>query len=219
MNITPKAKRILCYGDSNTWGWVPMGMGLKRFTTEERWTGILQKKLGENYEIIEEGLGGRTTMFDDPRPEFPERNGLKSLPAILESHLPLDLVILMLGTTDTKEMLSVSQKDITEGMRRLVKAIKEFKVLEGSQSPEILVIVPPIVEEEAELASKLFKGGKEKTASLVQSYAKLAEAEGVNYLDPTREIKVDTTEGIHLDANNHSKLAELVFEKIKNLEL
>jgi len=219
MNITPKAKRILCYGDSNTWGWVPMGMGLKRFKTEDRWTGILQKKLGENYEIIEEGLGGRTTMFDDPRPEFPERNGLKSLPAILESHLPLDLVILMLGTTDAKEMLSVNQEDITEGMRRLVIAIKEFKVLEGSQSPEILVIVPPIVEEEAELASKLFKGGKEKTASLVRSYAKLAEDEGVNYLDPTKEIQVDMTEGIHIDAKNHIRLAELILDKIKNLEL
>jgi lysophospholipase L1-like esterase len=99
-------------------------MGKSRFDINLHWPGILQSKLGTNYEVIEEGLGGRTTMFDDPRPEFPERNGLKVLPIILETHLPLDYVILMLGTTDTKEMMVLNAEKIAEGLRKLIKTVK-----------------------------------------------------------------------------------------------
>ena len=210
MNLNSKAKRILCYGDSNTLGWVPFSMGNKRYSIESRWPGILQKKLGDKYEVIEEGLGARTTMFDDPRPEFPARNGLKSLPAILESHLPLDFVIFMLGTTDTKEMLGLDSKKITEGMQSLVKTVKTFRTLENTLSPKILVIFPPIVEEEADFASKLFKGATVKTKELVESYKILAKEEGVLYLDPTKDVKVDEKDGVHIDSENHRKLAGLV---------
>lgn len=214
MNTNKKAKRILCYGDSNTWGWVPSSMGMERFSIGERWPGILQELLGEDYEVIEEGLGGRTTMFEDLRLEFPERNGLKTLPIILESHLPLDLVIVMLGTTDTKEMLGLSSAEITEGMRNLIRAIKGYKVLKGSVAPKILVVVPPIVREEADFASKLFKGGSEKGRALIATYKSLAEGENVFYLDPTAEIAVDKKEGVHIDARNHRRLAVLIHMKL-----
>jgi lysophospholipase L1-like esterase len=209
------AKRILCYGDSNTWGWVPSSMGTERFNVIERWPGILQGLLGEEYEVIEEGLGGRTTMFDDPRPDFPQRNGLKTLPIILETHLPLDFVILMLGTTDTKEMMNLSSEKIAEGMHNLIKTIKNYKVLKGSSSPKIIVIVPPIVKEDAVFASKLFKGGTAKGTELIKLYRHVADIEKVIFLDPTNEIKVDENEGVHIDAKNHKKLAKLIYEKIK----
>jgi lysophospholipase L1-like esterase len=215
MNTNSKAKRILCYGDSNTWGWVPSGMGMKRHSIKERWTGILQKLLGENYEIIEEGLAGRTTMFDDPRPEFPERNALKTLPIILETHLPLDLVILMLGTNDTKEMFKLSTEKITKGIQKLVRTIKAHKILEGTSAPKILIVVPPIIDETTDFASNLFKGGYKKTKDLVVSYKKLAENEDVLYINPNTEIKVDEEEGIHIDITNHKKLAELIYEAMK----
>jgi lysophospholipase L1-like esterase len=215
MNTNKETKRILCYGDSNTWGWVPSSMGKKRFDVQTRWPGLLQKKLGDSYEIIEEGLGGRTTMFDDPRPEFPERNGLKTLPIILESHLPLDYVILMLGTTDTKEMMRLSAENIAEGMHKLVLTVKKFKTLEGTNSPKILIVVPPVVDESCEFASKLFKGGTEKAEALREKYKLVAKQEKVMFLDPTKEVFVDATEGVHLDAKNHKALAEIVFDKIK----
>lgn len=129
MKTNTTTKRILCYGDSNTWGRIPSRMGMERYPIQTRWTGILQETLGEDYEIIEEGLGGRTTMVDDPRPEFPERNGLKTLSILLETHLPLDLVIVMLGTTDTKEMMNISSERTTEGMSEIIKVIKNYKVL------------------------------------------------------------------------------------------
>jgi lysophospholipase L1-like esterase len=215
MNTNAKAKRILCYGDSNTWGWIPASMGMERYSVEKRWPGRLQELLGNDYEIIEEGLGGRTTMFDDPRPDFPERNGLKTLSIILESHLPLDFVILMLGTTDTKELMNLSTEKIAEGVDKLVETIKSYKILKGSSTPQILLVVPPIVREEAGFASKLFRGGSAKGRELVEAYKKIAESRNILFLDPTIEIRVDQEEGVHINAENHQKLAELIYEKIK----
>lgn len=217
MNINTSAKRILCYGDSNTWGWTPGANGTERLSINERWPGIVQKLLGENYEVIEEALGGRMTMSDDERPEFPERNGLKTLPITLESHLPLDLVILMLGTADAKEAMKLSAEDIAEGMRSLVKTVKNYKVLKNSSAPKILVVVPPIVKEASGLGSKLFKGGTDKGKSLIAAYKKIAKSEDVFYLDPTENIEVDDTEGVHLNAENQTKLANLICEKIKQI--
>jgi len=206
-------KRILCYGDSNTWGWVPSSMGTQRYSTS--WPVLLRQKLGKDYIVIQESLGGRTTAFDDPRPEFSMRNGLASLPAILESHLPLDLVIFMLGTTDTKEMMNLSTKQITNGMKQLVQTTKNFKTLKNTSSPNILIIVPPIVKETADFASKLFIGGTKKATELIQTYKQLADEQNVEYLDPTNQIKVDQEEGVHIDESNHKILADLVLNKLK----
>ncbi len=214
MQTNPAAKRILCYGDSNTRWRVPLWMGLKRYDASNRRPAILQEMLWDHYEIIEEWLWGRTTMFDDPRPEFPERNGLKTLPIMLESNLPLDYVILMLGTTDTKEMMDISSEATTEGMRKLIQTIKWSKVLEWTSAPKILLVVPPIVQETADFASKLFKGWTEKANKLVETYATLAQKEQILFCDPTKEVSVDDHDGVHIDAANHKKLAEILFNKI-----
>ncbi len=218
MNTNNAAKRILCYGDSNTWGWIPSRMGKERYPIDERWPGVLQQLLGTRYEVIEEGLGGRTTMFDDPRPEFPERNGLKALPAILESHLPLDLVIIMLGTTDTKEMMRKESKDSAEGIAQMIALIKEFRNVNTAPAPQILIIVPPIIDETTLFASKLFSGGTAKAKELRDTYKNVCQEHGAAYLDPTAEIIVDKTEGIHIDSSMHRKLAELVYAKIKEMQ-
>lgn len=215
MQTNPNTKRILCYGDSNTRWRVPLWMGMKRYSLQERRPWILQTLLGEGYEIIEEWLWGRTTMFDDPRTEFPERNGLKTLPIILESHLPLDYVIVMLWTTDTKEMMNTSSQETTEGMRQIIQTIKWYKVLEWTTKPQIMLIVPPIVQETADFASKLFLWGTAKATALKKSYAQLAEEEWTVFLDPTDTIKVDEHDGVHIDATNHKKLATFVSDIIK----
>jgi lysophospholipase L1-like esterase len=153
-------------------------------------------------------------MFDDPRPAFPERNGLQTLSILLETHLPLNLLILMLGTTDTKPMMNLSSEEIGEGMRKLIQTTKKYKVLQGTTSPEILVIVPPIVKEDTEFASQLFAGGTKKGNELIEIYRKVAEEEGAHYLDPSKEIHADETEGVHIDSDQHKILAKLVYEKI-----
>jgi lysophospholipase L1-like esterase len=215
LNTKDNVKRILCYGDSNTWGWVPGSMGKERFDTSTRYPSLLQKKLKKDYEVIEEGLGGRTTSFDDPRPEFPERNGLTTLPIVLESHLPLDYVILMLGTTDTKPLINKTPEEIGEGVRSLIRTIKQFRTLENTSSPKILLIVPPIVSEKAPFASTLFKGGEEKGRALINIYKTISEEENILFLDPTSKVKVDKAEGVHLDKRAHKKLAKMICEKIR----
>ena len=214
-----RSKRILCYGDSNTWGWVPAKNGTQRYDENSRWPKLLQSKLGDGYEVIEEGLGARTTMFDDPRPELPLRNGLKTLPIILESHLPLDLVILMLGTTDAKELFGFSADKISEGMQALIHAVKNFRTLSGTKPPQILVVVPPIVKEDTEFAAKLFKGATEKTTELVDKYKILTEQENVHYLNPNDDIQVDQSEGVHIDSKNHKTLAKLIHAKVVEIGL
>lgn len=121
-------KRIVCYGDSNTWGYDAVTDG--RFPEEVRWTGKLQELLGEEYCIIEEGLCGRTTVFEDPLNEG--LNGLTYLYPCLMSHGPLDLLVIMLGTNDSKERFSATPKNIADGMKRLVKKQKKQKMPGGT---------------------------------------------------------------------------------------
>ena len=214
MNTNPHAKRILCFGDSNTWGWVPSSMGKKRFFIDRRWTGLLQQKLGNGYEVIEEGLGGRTTTIDDPRPGFPERNGYCTLQGLLETHLPLDLVIIMLGTTELKDLLNRSVEEITDGLGQIIDLIQSYKTLEDTLSPKILIVVPPIMNDKCEFAGSLAKDGTVKARGLISSYEKLASGKGCDYFNPTEMVKVDSVEGVHIDEENHQKLSELIYKKI-----
>ncbi|MBQ9959278.1 MAG: acylhydrolase, partial [Oscillospiraceae bacterium] len=96
-------KRILCYGDSNTWGYIG-GVG-ERFGRDVRWTGRLQTLLGSDYTVIEEGLNSRTTVWDDPVEMH--KNGYTYLMPCLQTHRPLDLVIIMLGTNDLERRFHV----------------------------------------------------------------------------------------------------------------
>lgn len=214
MNIDKDALRILCYGDSNTWGWIPSKMGQERFDVSKRWTGVLQEKLGKEYEIIEEGLGGRNTVSDDDRVGFEERNGAKTLPIVLESHLPLEKVIVMLGTTETKEMMDMSAKDIAGGVKKLIKIIKNYRTLKDILVPEVIVIIPPVIIDTTDFASVLFKGGTKKSKELIGELKQVCLEESVKCVDSNEIIKVDKVEGIHIDEINHKKLGELIYENI-----
>ena len=110
------ASTILCYGDSNTWGFVPGSEG-ERFSWEERWPGVLQGELGADYRVIEEGLSGRTTVLDNPLE--PYRNGREYLLPCLQSHQPLDLVVIFLGTNDLGDRYSLPPLDIARGAAQL----------------------------------------------------------------------------------------------------
>lgn len=109
-------KNILCFGDSNTYGYSPEGTG--RYPRQERWTGILAQRLGPAYRILEEGLCGRTTVWEDPIEG--DKCGIRHLPSCIASHTPLDLVIIMLGTNDFKQRFHVTASDIALSMERLV---------------------------------------------------------------------------------------------------
>ena len=204
-------KVILCYGDSNTWGYVPSGEGA-RFPSHIRWPGVLSKLLRTNYRIVEEGLCGRTTCFDDPLAPGIERNGLKMLGAVLDTHKPIDLVILFLGTNDLKKRYSAPAVDVATGVANLVARARNPLVgPTGSEAaPDVLVICPPTIWEVANSFGPTFKGGREKSYELRHYYHEMAKATGVPLLYAEDFVHADTSDGIHLSAESHGVLGQEV---------
>lgn len=202
--------RILCIGDSNTWGLDPE-TGLRH---EERWTKLLQRRLPKD-EIIEEGLNGRTYVFEDPL--CPERCGIKALPMLLMSHQPIDLVIVMLGTNDLKSMFRAKAKAIAYGCRSFIRTIKN-PYLYKYPVPEILVISPIFLHDEIEEREGI--SGDFDHVSLVQSHLlgeqiqAMCQEYQVNYLNAADHAKASPVDCIHMDAENHRKLADAVCHKI-----
>jgi lysophospholipase L1-like esterase len=202
-------KNILCYGDSNTWGYVP-GTG-DRFPWEHRWPGMLQRLLGESFHIIEAGLNGRTTMFDDPGKAG--RNGLTGLDAVLESHPRLAIVILMLGTNDLKHHLGVSAIQTAQGIERLVEKIVTKSVAAKQDMPQILIISPPGIHTGAQPPSQ-FQGALEKLREFPRLFAQVADNTGCQFLNAAQFVSPSPVDGVHLDEQGHARLAEAIASRM-----
>jgi lysophospholipase L1-like esterase len=196
-------RRILCYGDSNTWGKDPE-TGL-RYPKHIRWTGVLAEHLGKEYEIIEEGLISRTTVIDDPI-EGAHKNGHHYLLPCLESHAPLDLVLLMLGTSDLKKRFSLSAADIAKGIEILIDTIQKTSTNPLGMAPEVLLLSPPPFGEGIEEVER-YQGAKKQEELLAPLYKQVAEKKSCFFLETKKYIAVTSKDHLHLDAANHKKLA------------
>jgi lysophospholipase L1-like esterase len=205
-------KTILCYGDSNTWGFNPATQA--RFPRNVRWPGVLRRELGDGYEIVEEGLCGRTTTSDDPIE--PHRSGLAYLPPCIESHKPLHLVILMLGTNDLKLRFSLTAQDIARGAGCLIHAIKKSETGADGNPPAILLISPPPLAKLTELA-EMFEGGTEKSARLARRFSEIAQLHECHFLDAGEVIQSSEKDGIHFEASEHQKLGIAVATRVKSI--
>lgn len=207
-------KTILCYGDSNTYG---LKSDLQtRYPREVRWTGILQKMLGEEYYVIEEGLGGRTTVWDDPVEDY--KNGKKYLLPCLDSHKPLDLVIIMLGTNDLKTRFSVSAFDVFVAMENLVKTILKSDAGIQFQAPQVLLVTPvPIHSVNNPDLDQMLAGAEEKSKMLAPYYEEIAKRNQIHYLNPAGMIEVNDVDGIHYTEKGHRQMAEMMVEKIREI--
>ena len=205
-------KRILCFGDSLTWGWNPQTR--ERFSPEERWTGVLKVLLGEGYEIIEEGLNGRTTGFDDPIEG--DKNGRRHLPILLESHRPLDCVILMLGTNDLKARFQLSPADIAQSAGELVKIIQRSNAGWGGRAPLVLLVAPPPIGPLSP-EMEIFAGGEEKSRKLGDLYRLQAEDLGCSFFDAQEVVRTSEKDGIHWDREGNRAFAEALLRIIPRL--
>ncbi len=203
-------KRILCYGDSNTWGYIP-GSGA-RFAPTSRWTGILQVKMGNEALIVEQGLNGRTTAWDDPTQ--PGRNGAETLPSILEEHRPLDLVVTMLGTNDMKYIFGRTASEIAQGMQALVMLIKASKVGPLAQAPQILLVSPPRIRLLPFLGYPVFRGALQKSKELSGLYGEIARRCHCHFLNATAISAASLIDGVHLDEVGHRKLGDAMAMKL-----
>ena len=208
-------KTILCYGDSNTWGWIPVSPVCQgRYSKYERWPGILEQELGDGYDIIEEGLNGRTTVWDDPVEEI--MSGKAYLMPCLRSHMPIDLVILMLGTNDLKQRFSVPAFDIAEANGLLVRIIQKSETGPDCGAPQVLMLAPPPLGKLTEL-DELFTGGAEKSKLLGQHYQRVADLLGCSYLNTAEVIASSDIDGIHLEAEAHLKLSKRVAQAVRGI--
>jgi lysophospholipase L1-like esterase len=213
---------ILCYGDSNTWGWNPARM--ERFAPDVRWTGVLAAALGDDYRVVEEGLNGRTTVFDDPLD--PDRNGRTYLTPCLKSHAPLDVVVLMLGTNDLKTRFGASAYEIADGAGRLVEIILHSGAGPAGAVPRVLLAAPPPVgdtarfggDDPAYAGSELSWANAIETSRLFGSqYRRVAEAYGIDFFDAGSVVTTSELDGIHWEAEAHRAFGEAVAARLRGL--
>lgn len=205
-------KQILCFGDSNTYGLIPGTQG--RYAWGSRWTSILDERLRTwGYRVSEEGLCGRTTIFNDVHRKG--RRGTELLPVLLEAHNPIDIVVLMLGTNDCKTAFHATPEQIGEGIEALLDQIQAF-------DPNIqIVLVSPIalgelVWEEA-YDPEFDKASVTVSKALPEIYAAIAERRGIEFLAASDYARPSITDQEHLDLQGHRQFAEAISGKLEEI--
>lgn len=206
-------KTILCYGDSNTFGYNPSnGM---RYPRDIRWTGVLQELLGDDWHVIEEGCNGRTTVFDDPIDGW--KNGRDYLKPCLNSHKPVDVVIMMLGSNDMKDVFHATAKESAKGASQLVDIIQTFTVEKQGFAPKVILVSPP------EIGIDVVKGGfcnsfsktaHERSKEFIKYFSAVAKEKGCILVDAAKVVRASEVDSLHLAPNEHRKLAEKFCEVV-----
>lgn len=199
-------RTVLCFGDSNTHGTRALRhpMDLRRFERHIRWPGQMAAVLGDDWHVIEEGHPSRTTVHDDPV-EGAHKNGLTVLPALLDSHRPLDLVIIMLGTNDLKMRYSLPAMDIASSVLRLVTCVGTSIAGPDLGAPKVLVVAPVPILETGFLA-EIFDGGAAKSRKLGPYLQAIAKRSNAGFFDAGSVASVDPTDGIHLLPADHAAI-------------
>lgn len=205
---------ILVYGDSNTWGLIPGTTPFRRYPKYIRWTGVLQSKL-KNTKILEEGLCGRTTIFEDQYRIG--RNGAEVLPSILRSKYPIDAAIIMLGTNDCKKFYQASANDIGEGIEQCLEELETYIAKE-----KILLISPIYLGEEVwkeEKDPEFDKDSVIKCRELKGIYESIAKKRGIHYMAASNYVEADKADDEHLNENGHQILANVVYDKLMDMKI
>jgi len=215
--MTSAPRTLLCFGDSNTHGTMALtSFAVRdRFDRATRWPGVAAAELGQGWQVIEEGHPGRTTVHDDPI-EGAHKNGLTILPALLESHRPVDLVTIMLGTNDLKQRFSVTPQDIARALERLARLVLASEAGPEGRAPKVMLIAPVPIEETGLLA-EMFSGGRAKSLELADRIGAVAAGLGLPFLDTAPLARVDPVDGIHLTPDGHRAIGLAVAARIATM--
>lgn len=217
--MSDERKRIMCFGDSLTWGFLPVAEGQPsvRYPFEQRWTGVLAAELGDGVEIVEEGLNGRTAAGD---PTDPRLAAAQYLPAALASHLPLDLVIVMLGTNDSKSFLHREPADVGAAMAVLLGMIRHSNGGIGTDYPApkaLLMAPPPTSDIPHPWFATVYGGSREKLIGIRDAYAALADFNKIDFLDAGSVVSTEGVDGVHFTAENNRDLGVAVAKKVRSI--
>lgn len=208
--------QILCIGDSNTWGYNPEnGMRHKR-----RWTKVLAELMPDDT-IIEEGMCGRTFLSVDPY--IPQRCGVDALPGIIEQNQSVDLVVVMNGTNELKSDFAANEEYLAEGIKTFIKLLKSPSSWSGGNVPELLMISPILLRDEVLQRSGMCEAFDENSLELSKDmadvFANVCEKYGIVWMDAAKYAKASLIDAIHMDEENHEKLAKAIYEKIGGIKL
>ena len=207
-------KRILCYGDSNTYGYIPTG---GRYDEHTRWPMRMQAVLGDGYAVIEEGFNGRTCVFDDPV-EGGYKSGVQYLPPCLMSHNPLDAVIIMLGSNDTKARFGMTPMTIGQSMMQLVRTAKQYAVNEAGETSHIIVAAPPQILGHLMQTRHAECFGEQAiavSAGLSRELRRITKLMRCDFFDAVPYGEVSELDAVHMTERGHLRLGEAMAEKIR----
>ncbi len=196
-------KSILCYGDSITWGYNPRNGS--RYSFGERWPGILQQELAGRARIVEEALSGRTVATEDPA--RPNRSGLAMLPPLLESHAPLDVVVIMLGTNDSAPCYRLNAGSVAIGCAGLIREVRASLAGPDGGAPKIVLISPPQFGSLSPYSALFYAGGEAVSRRLAEAYRVIANSFDCTFLDAAQVATASSADGIHLEPPEQRKLA------------
>ncbi len=209
-------KHIVCFGDSNTHGYcadpADCADGGTRFNEEERWPCVLQSLLGDKYLCLEEGLGGRTTVFDDPI--HGDLAGVDYISPCLLSHEPVDLLIIMLGTNDSKERFGCTAAAVGVAMQRLIRKAQST-LCWTEKGPNVLVVAPPPIGE-GFFDPAMGEGCRERTLGMAAAFKDAAALTGAHFMD-AEACEFNPIDHMHLTRKGHSQLARMLAERIPAL--
>jgi lysophospholipase L1-like esterase len=197
-----------------TWGFNPADE--TRFAFDVRWPGVVQTALGADYRVIEEGLSGRTVATESW--VLPNRDGRAMLVPLLETHAPLDWVVLMLGTNDLGTSYNLNASQISFGCATLIWAVQKGFAGPSGSVPQILLVAPPTFGELKGMMALFFAGSEDASRQLANQYAVVADACGAKFLDASRVVRASEVDGVHLDADGHGKLGTAIAEIIKSAD-
>ena len=211
-------KRIICFGDSNTWGYNPLDGS--RYDENTRWPMVLQNLLGDEYQIIEEGQNGRTIAHSDPW-EWGCKCGMDYILPMVESHKPFDLLIIMLGSNDLKAKFHLPAGDIAGSLQNMLMKTKSFLQYQCGIQPKILIVSPPYLGEN--LATSPFAPFFdvdtviENSKRLAYWYELVAKQFDCEFLDAAAICKAGEADSLHLMEEGHKDLAEGIYRKIREI--
>ena len=206
-------KTILCYGDSITWGYIPGSAA--RFPLEKRWTSLLQHKIGDDYHVIAEGLCGRYTVLDEPYRAG--RNGAMLLQPILETHSPVDLLILFLGTNDVLHHPGITAFDAARGAEVLARIALTSETGPAGKAPRVLLISPPRIRELSAQLSESCHGNPSCSDDFSRYFGQIADAHNLYFLDSAEHVEPSAVDGVHLDEHGHAVLGKAITGEVMRI--
>ncbi|WP_265516742.1 SGNH/GDSL hydrolase family protein [Nitratireductor luteus] len=192
-------KTILAFGDSLTWG--TDAAAERRHAFADRWPNVLAAALGTDVQVVAEGLGGRTTIYDDPE-SVADKNGAHALPILLGSHNPLDLVIIMLGANDLKPAMCGRAEGAAKGIEQLVRIVRDYPYNWDVPAPEVLIVAPPHFEKKFDGSGPDGERIIAESHKLAELYREVARKAATGFFDVAPFAKASGADGVHLDATN-----------------